>query len=84
MRPANQPVTRPTRPPAVSRLALRSGLRWALAANPCHECRTVALTALLPRFFRIELIGGLRLVILGIYPVPGRPTREHPEASPRH
>src|SRR5207248_2232677 len=47
-RPPNQPVAAPNRPPRLSSVALRNGLRCALDATPRTEWRTVAFVAFFP------------------------------------
>src|SRR5438270_9213468 len=56
LRPASQPTTAPMMPPALSRLALRSGWRCALDEKPCSEWRTVARTAFFPTVLRSEVM----------------------------
>jgi hypothetical protein len=52
LRPTSQPEITPRIQPVLSSVTLRSGLRWAFAATPRTEWRTVALAAFFPSELR--------------------------------
>jgi hypothetical protein len=82
--PANQPAVAPTTAPMLSKVALRSGLRWAFEATPRAECRTVAFVAFFPMLrpnFAID--PPLTCCLHLVYPAMARATPRRTGTEPR-